>query len=79
MRMRGFCIFCIMGTSLLLFLISGCAGMSDKATSVLLQNPETMDFVKCTVDQWGTKASYKKNEACVEEYKRQGYVIWAQR
>lgn len=76
MRMWG---FCITGISLLLFLISGCVGMSEKSTSVMLKNTETMDFVKCNVDQWGTKASYAKNEECVEEYKRQGYVIWAQR
>lgn len=76
MSMRG---LCITGIFLLLFLISGCAGMSGKSKSVMLQNPETMDFVKCTVDQWGTKASYAKNEACVEEYKRQGYIIWAER
>ena len=72
-------VFYIAQTVLLLFLISACAGMSDKSTSVMLQNPETMDFVKCTVDQWGTNASYAKNEVCIEEYKRQGYVIWAQR
>lgn len=45
----------------------------------MLQHPETMDFVKCEVDQWGTKKSFAKNEQCIEEYKRQGYVIWAER
>ena len=63
----------------LLVFASGCARMSDKSKSVMLQNPETMEFAKCTVDQWGTKASFAKNEQCVEEYKRQGYVIWAER
>lgn len=53
--------------------------MSDKSTSVMLQHPETMDFVKCDVDQWGTKKSFAKNEQCIEEYKSQGYVIWAER
>lgn len=57
----------------------GCARMSDEPKSVMLQNPATMEFVKCTVDQWGTKASFAKNAECIEEYKRQGYVVWAER
>lgn len=71
----------VVGSVLLLVLVSGCARMSDsaKSESVMLQNLETMEFVTCTVDQWGTKASFSKNEECVEEYKRQGYVIWAER
>lgn len=70
---------CVMtGIAFCLFLGS-CASMSDESTSVMLQNPETMEFVKCTVDQWGTKASFTKNEECIEEYKRQGYIIWAER
>lgn len=70
--------FFIAGVAICL-LVAGCARMSDESTSVMLQNPETMEFVKCTVDQWGTKASFAKNQECIEEYKRQGYVIWAER
>lgn len=58
---------------------AGCASMSDESTTVMLQHPETMEFVKCDVDQWGTKVSFAKNEDCIEEYKRQGYIIWAER
>ena len=66
-------------TLFIILLISGCAKMSDESTSVMLQNPETMEFVKCDVDQWGTKKSFAENEQCIEGYKRQGYVIWSQR
>jgi hypothetical protein len=60
-------------------LTTGCAKMSDEPTTVMLQNPETMEFVKCDVDQWGTKKSFADNQACVEDYKSKGYVIWAER
>lgn len=70
---------CFVQILLIMLFISGCARMSDKSTSVMLQHPETMDFVKCDVDQWGTKKSFAKNEQCIEEYKSQGYVIWAER
>ena len=62
-----------------LFLACSCAKMSGESVSVMLQNPETMEFVKCDVDQWGTKKSYAKNEQCVKDYQNQGYVIWAER
>jgi len=61
------------------FLLFGCARMSDESTSVMLQHPETMDFVKCDVDQWGTKKSFAKKDQCVQSYISQGYVIWAER
>jgi len=53
--------------------------MSDEPTAVMLQHPETMEFVKCQVDQWGTKKSFVKNEECVKDYQSQGYVIWGER
>lgn len=62
-----------------LLLACSCAKMSDEPTAVMLQHPETMKFVKCEVDQWGTKKSYAKNEQCVEDYQSQGYVIWGER
>jgi hypothetical protein len=67
------------GAVIQLCFIAGCAGMSYQPTSVIFQNPTTMEFVQCDVGQWGTKASYAKNEQCVEEYKRQGFVVWAKR
>ena len=56
MRIWG---YFITGISVCLLAV-GCAKMSDESTSVMLQNPETMEFVKCNVDQWGTKASFAK-------------------
>lgn len=61
-----------------LFLIGGCAGFSGKPTSVILQDPATMEFVNCDVDEWGTAASYQRNEECVEAYKKKGYVVWGE-
>ncbi|TKB06053.1 hypothetical protein [Desulforhopalus sp. IMCC35007] len=58
---------------------AGCARMSDKPTYVVLQNPVTMEFVHCEVGQWSTKSAFAKNEQCVEDYKRQGFVVWAKR
>lgn len=63
---------------LTMFFVFGCA-KSDKSTSIMLQHPETMDFVKCDVDQWRTKSSYAKMDQCVESYRTKGYVIWAER
>ena len=60
-------------------LIGGCASFSDKSKNVILQNPETMEFVNCEVDKWGTKASYEANEQCVKEYQDKGYIIWGER
>lgn len=73
----------ILGRIVSLFIIGvlvfGCARMSDESTAVMLQHPETMDFVKCEVDQWGTKKSFAKKDQCVEDYKAKGYIIWAER
>lgn len=59
--------------------VSGCAGLSNKPSSVILQNPETMEFVNCDVDGWGTAASYRRNQACVEGYRKEGYIVWGER
>jgi len=57
----------------------GCASLGDKSKKVILQNPETMEFVNCEVDKWGTRRSYATNEQCVKEYQAKGYVIWGER
>lgn len=56
----------------------GCAALTDKPSSVIMQNPETMEFVNCDVDEWGTSKSYARNEQCVEDYKKQGYIVWGE-
>ena len=64
--------------SLLLVLMGGCGSLSENSRSVILQNPETLEFVNCNVDKWGTFASYARNEKCVEDYENQGYVVWGE-
>jgi hypothetical protein len=66
----GLCFFLLAG---------GCASLGDKSKKVILQNPETMEFVNCEVDRWGTRRSYATNEECVKEYQAKGYVIWGER
>ncbi|MCP3887617.1 MAG: hypothetical protein GY702_01930 [Desulfobulbaceae bacterium] len=66
---------------LLIFLclmVSGCTRFADRSSNVILQNPETMDFVNCKVDKWNSKKSYEANDKCVEDYKKQGYIIWGE-
>lgn len=57
---------------------AGCGQHSGKSV-VIMQNPETMDFVNCTVDHWATPVSYAKNAQCVEDLKSKGYVVWGER
>ena len=59
--------------------ISGCASFGDQPTTVILKHPETLDFVNCNVDKWGTTKSFSDNEKCVEQYKQKGYVVWGTR
>jgi len=67
------------GSFCLTLLVGGCAALGDKPKNVILQNPETMEFVNCEVDKWGTVASYEINERCVKDYQSKGYVIWGKR
>lgn len=60
-------------------LLTGCGAIHKEPKKVILQHPETMEFVNCQVDEWVTKKSFEKNNECIEEYQRQGYVIWGQR
>lgn len=53
-----------------------CAVLTDKPVTVILKHTETLEFVNCEVDHWNMPDSYKKNDACVEEYKKKGYVVW---
>jgi len=62
-----------------LTLFSGCAALTSKPATVILKNPETLEFVECNVDQWNLPGSYKANDECVEGYKKQGYVVWGTR
>ena len=57
----------------------GCAAFMDKPVTVILKDTETLEFVTCDVDHWNTPGSYKKNDECVEGYKKKGYVVWGTR
>jgi len=36
-----------------------------------------MEFVECNVsDGLDFSSAYDKNDACVEEYKKKGFVVW---
>lgn len=60
-----------------LLLCCGCASMQGKPRVVILQNPETMEFIDCKMsDEWATSASYAKNDECVTELKKKGFVVW---
>lgn len=59
--------------------VSGCAALTDKPVTVILKNTETLEFVTCDVDHWNMPGSFKKNDDCVEEYKKKGYVVWGTR
>lgn len=69
----------ILLVSFYMFFCGGCALFSDKPTTVILQNVETMEFVDCVVDHWGTAQSYQDNDTCVEGYKSKGFVVWGTR
>lgn len=56
----------------------GCAGKSSPAKKVILQHPQTMEFAKCNVGQWGSESPFDSNEECIEDYKKQGYVVWGE-
>ncbi len=58
--------------------LTGCGNHSAKSV-VIMQHPETMDFVNCSVDAWATPASYAKNARCVEDLKEKGYIVWGER
>jgi hypothetical protein len=61
-------------------LCGGCASTQGKPRLVVLQNPETAEFVDCKVsDGWDDSAAFAKNDECVAESKKKGFVVWAER
>ncbi len=62
-----------------LFIISGCSLFMGKPSTVILRHSESLDFVNCQVGKWETPEDYKKNEQCVEDYKKKGYIVWGER
>lgn len=74
MKISQYCLLFAMGFGLL-----SCAVITDKPATVILKNPETLEFVTCDVEHWNMPGSYQKNDDCVEGYKKQGYVVWGTR
>jgi hypothetical protein len=74
--MKNFMLFLILLSGLI---VAGCATLTDKPVVVILQNLETMEFVNCKVDNWNMPGSYAENDACVEGYKKKGFVVWGTR
>lgn len=64
------------GVVMLFFL--GCSGKSTTPKKVIMQHPQTMEFQKCNVGQWGSESPFATNEECIEEYKKQGYIVWGE-
>lgn len=78
MNMKSICLPLLIAAGVVTAL--GTTGCNKTAKSVvIMQHPETMEFVDCKVDAWATPASYAKNARCVEELKQKGYVVWGER
>ena len=60
-------------------LCCGCAKYYGKSKKVILQHPETLEFVDCQMDRWETAKSFAENDKCIEEYKKKGFVVWGER
>jgi hypothetical protein len=71
--MRKITVVCIMMS------LGGCASFSGKPETVILQNPQTMEFVNCDVSKWETEESYRANDQCVKDYEARGFVVWGKR
>ncbi len=71
-------IFLVLGGFLLL--CGGCASMYGKPRVVILHNPLTAEFVDCKVSgEVATPESFVQNETCIENLKKQGFIVWGQR
>jgi hypothetical protein len=65
-------------TGVLTLVVVGCSGKSTTAKKVILQDPQTMEFVKCNAGQWGSDSPFETNEECIEDYKSKGYIVWGE-
>lgn len=61
------------------FCLGGCTSQSARPALVIMQDPATMEFVNCKVDKWSTIYGHTENEKCVEDLKKKGYIVWAER
>ncbi|MFV0436552.1 MAG: hypothetical protein ACK5PS_04060 [Desulfopila sp.] len=59
-------------------LLSSCAAEKTASRTVMLKNPQTLDFQSCQVEDWGSEEAYAAKQRCVEQWQQQGYVIWGE-
>lgn len=64
---------------LLLPLLASCASITGKPRVVIMQHPETIDFQNCDVGKYGFDKDFRDQQTCVDELKKQGYIIWGER
>jgi hypothetical protein len=60
-------------------LLSSCASLKGEPRVYIMQNPETMEFKNCDVGLIGLDKHFKDNENCVEELKKEGWIVWGKR
>lgn len=58
--------------------VGGCAGHSGKSKRIVMQHPETMEFVNCKIEGWANAAAYAANEKCVDDLKQKGFIVWGE-
>lgn len=61
---------------LVLLVVGGCAGKDKPPTRVVMQNPETAEFVNCDRKDIGPEKTYKNSEECIKHYEKEGYIVW---
>ncbi len=59
-------------------LLSSCASIMGKPRVYIMQNPETMEFKNCDVGTIGLDKHFKDNEECMENLKKEGWIVWGQ-
>lgn len=70
---------CLMFLAVILIFSGACSMYHGKPTKVILQNPETLEFVSCEVDEWETTRSFADNDKCIDAYKKKGFIVWGTR
>lgn len=61
---------------MILIAVGGCAGKDTPPKRVVMQNPETAEFVNCDRKDIGPEKTYKTSEDCIEHFKKEGYIVW---
>jgi len=57
-------------------LLCSCLAEKSEPKVVILKHPDTLDFQRCVVADWGSKQGYRDNEECIRQYRQRGYIVW---